>query len=108
MKQIEEKKHGRTERATKKKSKPVPVLRGLWFAPAKPVVEKPKREKKPKAKNDPKHVAAARELRDRWLERVNADPSLLVSQSKYEVSKALSAPAVQAPALRALPEPVAA
>jgi hypothetical protein len=25
-------------------------------------------------KNDPKLVAAARELRDRWLERVNPDP----------------------------------
>jgi len=34
-----------------------------------PVVEKPKREKKPKVKNDPKHIAAARELRDRWLEQ---------------------------------------
>ena len=51
--------------------------------------------KRSKPKNDPKHVAAARELRDRWLERVNADPSLLASGGKYDVSKALAAPAAQ-------------
>src|SRR5436309_561067 len=67
---------------------PVTTLGGLWFAPpAPPKPAKREREKKPKVKNDPKHIAAARELRDRWLERVNADPSLLVSQSKYEVSR---------------------
>jgi hypothetical protein len=55
------------------------------------VGEKPKREKKPRAKHDPKLVAAARELRDRWLERVNADPSMLVSSAKYDVSRSLEA-----------------
>ena len=42
-----------------------------------------------KQKNDPKLVAAARELRDRWLERVNDDPAMLQggSQGKYEVSR---------------------
>ncbi|HEY7089012.1 MAG TPA: hypothetical protein VH518_13035 [Tepidisphaeraceae bacterium] len=34
-----------------------------------------------------KLAAAARELRDRWLEQVNATP--LVSQAKYEVSRAM-------------------
>ena len=33
---------------------------------------KPKREPKPKVKNDPRLVAAARELRDRYLEHVNS------------------------------------
>src|SRR5262249_35034191 len=67
---------GPAARATPKKKpavlfKPAPLSGGLWFAP--PVVpeakaEKPKRAKKPKVKNDPKFIAAARELRDRWLE----------------------------------------
>ncbi|CAN5633287.1 hypothetical protein BH09PLA1_BH09PLA1_06460 [soil metagenome] len=35
-----------------------------------------------KVKNDPKYIAAARELRDRWLEKVNADPSMIESNSK--------------------------
>jgi hypothetical protein len=51
---------------------------------------KPKREKKPKQKNDPKLIAAARELRDRWLEQVNGAP--LLSQGKYDVSRPLQAP----------------
>jgi hypothetical protein len=34
-------------------------------------------------------ATAARELRDRWLERVNEDPSLLLSEGKYDVSRAL-------------------
>ena len=56
-------------------------------------------------KNDPGHVAAARELRDRWLEKVNADPSPLPSGGKYDVSKELTAPTVEVvPALPALPD----
>jgi hypothetical protein len=35
-----------------------------------------------KLKNDPKLVAAAWELRDRWLEQVNADPPALLSQGE--------------------------
>jgi len=46
---------------------------------------------KPRVKNDPKHVAAARELRDRWLEQVNAGQVLEAGQGKYEVSRALQA-----------------
>ena len=93
-----------------------PTRRGARFGPPPandapaPVVEKakPKREKKPKAKIDPKHVAAARELRDRWLEPVNADPSLLVAQGKYDVAKALASPSGETLApIPALPAPQA-
>jgi hypothetical protein len=52
---------------------------------AEPV--KPKRERKPAAKNDPKHVAAARELRDRWLELVNAGEYTFESAGKYDVTR---------------------
>ncbi len=50
--------------------------------------EKRPREKKPKVKNDPKLVAAARELRDRYLERVNEAHYLPAARGKYEVSRA--------------------
>ena len=53
--------------------------------------EKPKREKKPRQKNDPKYVEAARELRDRYLEQVNADRMLPAAQGKYDVSRQLEA-----------------
>jgi hypothetical protein len=55
---------------------------------ALPVVRAQKQPKK-KTRNDPKLVAAARELRDRWLEKVNDDPSLLESSGKYEVARAI-------------------
>jgi hypothetical protein len=42
-----------------------------------------------KVKNDPKLVAAARELRDRYLEHVNADAGALLPRGKYDVSRAL-------------------
>jgi hypothetical protein len=80
--------------AAEKPAKPAAkALRGFAFAPpvdatVKP--EKPERAPRPKAKNDPRLVAAARELRDRWLEHVHADSSALVPQGKYEVSRALS------------------
>ena len=77
----------------------------------------------PRKKNDPKLIAAARELRDRWLERVNDDPSILLGNGKYEVSRMLSpveASAVEGSkaiaattvevvaAMPALPHPIAA
>jgi hypothetical protein len=79
-------------------------------------LRKPSRKKEPnqktervKPENDPRLVAAARELRDRWLEKVNAGPSALSSQGKYDVSKALSAPTVEVVAtIPAIPEPIAA
>src|SRR5207245_2187890 len=53
---------------------------------------KPERAKRTRAKNDPILVAKTRELRDRWLEQVNADPGApgLLAQGKYDVSRALS------------------
>ena len=76
---------------------------------------KPKREKKPKAKNDPKQVSAARELRDRWMEQVNASggPAAIGAEGKYDVARVLPAPApveqgrvpqMQVRAIAALPE----
>ena len=75
-------------RAAKKKvENDHPSLRGkMWFADQVPQVEKPKPEKRKKVKNDPKFVAAARELRDRWLEQVNSGNVLLTS-GKYDVGK---------------------
>ncbi len=89
---------------TARKIKPVvekianrqPLCGGLMFASPEPVemkIEKPKRatrERVPRAKikNDPKFVSAARELRDRWLEKVNSDPAALpVAATKYQVCK---------------------
>ena len=70
------------------------VSGGLRFGPAPQAVAVPeakaKKEPKPKRKNDPKLVAAARELRDRWLERVNAGLYLPPVAGKYDVSKTLS------------------
>jgi hypothetical protein len=86
-------------------------------------VEKPKREKKvagakrdsgeatkPRVKNDPKHVAAARELRDRYLERFNS--GMMLPQGKYDASRALSHAVSPMPAtvdvILSLPAPLAA
>ena len=71
-----------------KKVQSITVLSGaLYFAAPEPVVaEKPVREKRKKVKNDPKFVAAARELRDRWLEQMNSG-NVIVGNGKYEVAK---------------------
>ena len=52
---------------------------------------KPKRESKPRQKNDPKYIAAARELRDRYLEEVNTGRLLPAAHGKYDVSRQLEA-----------------
>lgn len=74
-----------------------PVSTGLWFGgprPAEPTAEQKKaakkKEPKPRFKNDPQLVAAARELRDRYTEQINA--GLLLPPSacgKYDVSRQL-------------------
>jgi hypothetical protein len=61
---------------------------------------KPKRPRMPRQKNDPKYVAAARELRDRYLEQVNADRLLPAAHGKYDVSRQLEAAPTE---LKALP-----
>jgi hypothetical protein len=71
------------------------------------VGKKPKpRAKKPKPKNDPRLVAAARELRDRYLDRVNADPSALLIEAKYDVSRRIERAAREARPALLLGEPV--
>jgi len=52
---------------------------------------KRKRLKSPraKAKNDPTHVAAARELRDRYLDEVNAGRCEIHGGGKYTVGRAI-------------------
>jgi hypothetical protein len=70
------------------KPEKTPVLRGFSFAPPpKPVVEKPKPPKRAHVKNDPRHVAAARELRDRYLEQFNS--GVVLGNGKYDVARAL-------------------
>lgn len=53
--------------------------------PAK--AERKKRVAEPAAKIDPKYLKAARELRDRWMERVN--DAGMIGCGKYEVSRTL-------------------
>jgi hypothetical protein len=69
----------------------------LCFAPVVACPEQGRREKVKESrragmKNDPKLIAAARELRDRWLEQVNAPGgnALLVGCGKYDVSRAIA------------------
>ncbi len=65
---------------------------GLRFATTAPAVIEEKvevKEKKPKQKNDPRLVAAARELKDRWLEQVNGGMYLPEARGKYEVSRGI-------------------
>jgi N-acetylglutamate synthase-like GNAT family acetyltransferase len=86
--------------APRPKAKPKAVARAdmLFFTP--PPAPKPActersrgetkpREKKPKRKNDPKLVAAARELKDRWLEHVNSGEMLIESVGKYDLTRVL-------------------
>jgi hypothetical protein len=81
-----------------------PPSRGVWVAPPPPTkeqiaaakkAEKAKKMKAPKMKNDPKLIAAARELRDRYTEQINAPgaPGTLLPPSangKYDVSRQLA------------------
>jgi len=87
------------KRAAVKKPKvvdtPAPIRRnGLMFdipkqgeplPEAKPAKEVVPKTEKVKRVCDPRLVSAARELRDRWLEQVNATP--LLSHGKYDVSR---------------------
>jgi hypothetical protein len=64
-------------------------------APVNVPVMKPKAPEK--TKNDPRLVAAARELRDRWLEHVNSGQVTLEGDGKYDVGRALAGPVAGAP-----------
>ncbi len=84
------------QRAPRKKKvvqKPNAIANGgLRFGPppeAKP--EKPKKAKRAPLKHDPKYVAAARELKDRYLDEVNSGRMLPSADGKYDVSRQLEA-----------------
>ena len=71
---------------------------GLAFSIPKPgaaggteAAAEPREPRKPKV--DPRHVAAARELRDRYLEQINHPDHahLLVAEAKYDVARRLGA-----------------
>ncbi len=67
-------------------------------APPSSLVKKTKTSRpKPAKKADPRHVALARELRDKWLEQANAEPGLLLPRGKYEVSRQLVTRAAPVP-----------
>jgi ribosomal protein S18 acetylase RimI-like enzyme len=72
------------------------ALGGWSFTPpAEPeTVRSPSSQRPPRMreKNDPKLIAAVRELRDRWLERVNSGEDLLPAEGKYELSRFPLAP----------------
>jgi len=56
---------------------------------------KPAKKKREKVKADPKHVAAARELRDRYLEHFNGEQfnaGVALPGGKYDVARALPSP----------------
>jgi len=77
---------------------------GLRFAPVAPptAVKKP-RDRKPKRKNDPRLVAATRELKDRWLEHANAGGMRIEGVGKYDLTRALPARTVGAGLVEAGP-----
>jgi hypothetical protein len=91
----------RSEIENPKLEAPKPIKRnGLMFdipRQGEPLPEdKPVKQPKPKTPKvkrtcDPRLVGAARELRDRWLEQVNADPSAILPCERYNVSRALPA-----------------
>jgi hypothetical protein len=95
-----------------RRAKPKPIQKrnpfprnGMWFdvpAPGGPIaIEKPPGEKRRKAKHDARLVAAARELRDRYLEHVNTHG--LACEAKYDVSRRIG-DATPPPTI-ALPDP---
>jgi hypothetical protein len=62
---------------------------GLRFGSVVPSVieEKIEPKEKKQTKNDPRLVAAARELKDRWLGEINSGRYLPIGNGKYEVSR---------------------
>ena len=68
----------------------------------KPVVEKPKRETKPKAKIDRKYIAAARELNARWQEWMASGEGQVMALGKYDVSTTKRLTASKRTAMKAL------
>jgi N-acetylglutamate synthase-like GNAT family acetyltransferase len=69
--------------------------------------KKPKRKAKPPVKHDARLAEAVRDLRDRWLEHVNADGRMLIARGKYAVGRAkgLAGPAAEENGRLVLPWP---
>jgi len=104
---VEGQRRGPRQRKTTNVVAPKPAMNvisegGMRFGPASPPsplppeakpgkTRQPTRERKPKVKSDPLLVAAARELRDRYLERMNDDSLALPAGNlaKYDVSRGL-------------------
>jgi hypothetical protein len=61
-------------------------LRTTDHARKRPMATEPSRKRE--TKNDPKLIAAARELRDRWLEQMNAGEDALQPRGKYQIGRA--------------------
>jgi hypothetical protein len=71
------------------------VAGGLRFGALVPEVIEEKvqvTEKRVRQKNDPRLVAAARELKDRWLEEVNGGLYPPEARGKYDVTRAIEGP----------------
>jgi hypothetical protein len=104
-------KHGSGETPKPLAKPPMPKRRFVQFGPPSAQSErvaetvlvnaKPEKKKKEKVKADPKHVAAARELRDRYLEQFNS--GLVLPQGKYHVAVALPEEAGGRRSVKALP-----
>jgi hypothetical protein len=79
-------------RSTKAPCRQITAGAFRFAAPAPPPTKQEKlpKPKPPRAKNDPKLIAAARELRDRWLEQVNSESRLPQRIAKYDLRKTLT------------------
>jgi hypothetical protein len=82
------------------------VDRPGYVAPAAPEPAAPapkeRKAKRPAEKIDPKYLAAARELRDRYLERFNS--GLVLPQGKYAVGRLIDQTMPQSKPIALLPQ----
>jgi hypothetical protein len=93
--------HQPSEKRAKVSRKPGDIerttaARGLRFGPLpQEAPQKAKRQPRPKVKCNPVQVAAARELRDRYLEQFNAgvlaDGTKVLPNAKYHVARQMEA-----------------
>lgn len=83
------------------------VRTGLHFGGSK---AKPIKTKKPAPKFEPEQIAMSRQLRDRWLENVNADPTALLPAGRYDLVREIGATAIESAPTESmiLPAPVGA
>jgi hypothetical protein len=79
-------KQGSGKRTARQQQDPSPSA-----APTGAKISRPAKTKAPAPKVNPKHIAAARELRDRYLEYINGEAGRVLASGKYNVSRALEA-----------------